>query len=453
MKQTESGVKTTSLRRQLSAGLSLGLIVLFLSFWGVTTYSLHHLTEDYLVKRLTHDAEAIPAALQRDQQGSLALNLTQLEPIFLRQLSGHYFMLRSANQQLLSPSLNNFAFEFRTTDQAVQIYETAGPAHGDILVRLTRIEFEGQTLQLAVAEDHTPIERAIWWLDGIMALLSLVGLIGIWLWQQTILRRSFASLTPIRQALLDAPHQGIPADLVVPQEVAPLVQTLNQTLAQLHNRLARSRQRTGNLAHSLKTPLNLIYQQLESGEISADLRHKLSEQAQRINQLIERELKKARLAGGDLHAQTLTLPDDISALLQGFSKLYRDKNIAYQTQLPAPGLVLTMDKEDGYELLGNLLDNASKWCRHQVTLSLTVQQRDLLIEIDDDGEGVDIATLDLLKQRGQRLDESQPGYGLGLSIVDEIVQIYQGEWMMQPSSILGGLQVRIHLPGLVVSKD
>jgi len=74
MKQTEPGVKTPSLRRQLSTGLSLGLIVLFLSFWGVTTYSLHHLTEDYLVNRLTHDAEAIPAALQRDQYGNLAIS-------------------------------------------------------------------------------------------------------------------------------------------------------------------------------------------------------------------------------------------------------------------------------------------------------------------------------------------------------------------------------------------
>lgn len=440
-----------SLQSQLSLSLSLGLIVLFGLFWGVMSYSVHHLAEEYIVVRLNHDTDNFKKALYVDEQQRIQVDLDEVDPIFLRPESGHYFVVKRPNgEPIRSPSLQDHPFYVKSLgSESLKVYETHGSISDHVMVRVSSWSFENQPIELALAEDHAQIEQAVHLLDWVFGLLSLAGLAAIWFWQQTILKRSFSGLQPMRQALETAPHLGVPKDIQVPLEIEPLVSSLNQTLAQLHERLARSRQRTGNLAHSLKTPLNLIYQQLESSALPAELRQSLSEQAQRINQLIDRELKKARLAGGELHAQTFDFQQDLQDLLEGFQKLYREKDLSYDLQLNLQTPVL-IDREDGFELLGNLIDNASKWCRQQVNIKIASQQDGLVIVVEDDGEGVEQDDLERLKQRGKRLDETQPGYGLGLSIVEEIVQVYQGQWQLEPSD-LGGLKVSIQLPSLIKS--
>ena len=441
-----------SLQSQLSLSLSLGLVVLFGLFWGVMTYSIHHLAEDYIVMRLNHDTESLKKALYVDEHQRVQVNLDEVDPIFLRPESGHYYVVKRPNgQPIRSPSLQDSPFYVKSLGaKNLEVYETQGLISDYVMVRVSSWSFNGQTLELALAEDHSQIEQAVYLLDWIFGLLSLLGLAAILFWQQTILKRGFSGLQPMRQALETAPHLGVPKEIQVPSEIEPLVNSLNQTLTQLHERLARSRQRTGNLAHSLKTPLNLIYQQLESNALPLELRQSLSEQAQRINQLIDRELKKARLAGGELHAQTFDFQQDLQDLIDGFKKLYREKDIDYDVHIHHIHLQtrVLIDREDGFELLGNLLDNASKWCRQQVRIVIENQQDGMMIAVEDDGAGVEGNGLQLLKQRGKRLDETQPGYGLGLSIVEEIVQIYQGQWQLETSE-LGGLKVSIQLPPLI----
>lgn len=440
-----------SLQSQLSLSLSLGLIVLFGLFWGVMSYSVHHLAEEYIVMRLNHDTENLKKALYVDEQQRIQVDLDEVDPIFLRPESGHYFVVKRPNgEPIRSPSLQAHPFYVKSLgSESLKVYETHGSISDYVMVRVSSWSIDDQSIELALAEDHAQIEQMVHLLDWVFGFLSLIGLAAIWFWQQTILKRGFSGLQPMRQALETAPHLGVPKDIQVPSEIEPLVSSLNQTLAQLHERLARSRQRTGNLAHSLKTPLNLIYQQLESSDLPAELRQSLSEQAQRINQLIDRELKKARLAGGELHAQTFDFQQDLQDLLEGFQKLYREKDLSYDLQLNLKTPVL-IDREDGFELLGNLIDNASKWCRQQVGIKIASQQDGLVIVVEDDGEGVEQDDLERLKQRGKRLDETQPGYGLGLSIVEEIVQVYQGQWQLETSD-LGGLKVSIQLPSLIKS--
>ncbi|WP_029935073.1 sensor histidine kinase [Thiomicrospira pelophila] len=438
-----------SLQSQLSISLSFGLIALFGLFWGVMSYSVHHLAEEYIVMRLNHDTENLKKALYQDEQQRIQINLEEVDPIFLHPESGHYFVVkRPSGEPIRSPSLQDHPFYVKSLgSESLKVYETQGSMSDHVMVRVSSWSINDQPIELALAEDHAQIEDMVHLLDWVFALLSLAGLAAIWFWQQTILKRGFSGLQPMRQALETAPHLGVPKDIQVPSEIEPLVNSLNKTLAQLHERLARSRQRTGNLAHSLKTPLNLIYQQLESSRLPAELRQSMSEQAQRINQLIDRELKKARLAGGELHAQTFDFQQDLQDLIEGFQKLYREKDIHYNVQinLQVPFLI---DREDGFELLGNLIDNASKWCCQHVSIHITSQQNGLVVMIEDDGKGVEHEGLQRLKQRGQRLDETQPGYGLGLSIVEEIVQIYQGQWQIEPS-YLGGLKVKVQLPQLI----
>ena len=109
------------------------------------------------------------------------------------------------------------------------------------------------------------------------------------------------------------------------------------------------------------------------------------------------------------------------------------------------------DRGDLTELLGNLLDNACKWCRFQVRLSASrdpaagARQR-LRLTVEDDGPGVGDADRDRVLERGVRADEQVPGHGLGLAMVRDTVDLYGGTLTIGRSP-LGGLQVTVRLPG------
>mgnify|MGYP006180876671 CR=1 FL=1 len=113
-----------------------------------------------------------------------------------------------------------------------------------------------------------------------------------------------------------------------------------------------------------------------------------------------------------------------------------------------PGLRLPWDREDLLELLGNLLDNACKWARSEVVVALEAQTGAWCLVVDDDGPGVEAARRDAVLARGVRLDETVPGSGLGLHIVQELAGVYGGTLALADSP-LGGLRVRLTLPAAV----
>jgi signal transduction histidine kinase len=110
-------------------------------------------------------------------------------------------------------------------------------------------------------------------------------------------------------------------------------------------------------------------------------------------------------------------------------------------------LRLPWDREDILELLGNLLDNACKWARQEVQVSIThnVSQERFELIVEDDGPGIAEPEREQVLSRGTRIDEQVQGHGLGLGIVRDIVEHCGGELSLQQSS-LGGLAVVIHLP-------
>lgn len=108
------------------------------------------------------------------------------------------------------------------------------------------------------------------------------------------------------------------------------------------------------------------------------------------------------------------------------------------------------EAQDLHEILGNVLDNAFKWCETRVQVQ--VQRAEALgrpnalkITIDDDGKGIDTSAYPRIFQRGVRADEVAPGSGLGLAIVADLVLLYGGsiEAMRSP---LGGLRIEIYFP-------
>ncbi|WP_127470384.1 sensor histidine kinase [Thiomicrorhabdus aquaedulcis] len=474
-----------SLETQLRNALSVSLLALFLLFWWVTTYSIHQLIEQYVVTRLSHDAEILQRQLTL-QNGQWSWDQNSNEVIYQRPQSGHYFWVTTVNADasvplasLSSPSLSDFSLFAPTDSQHAAVYETMGPK--DKMVLVYRAAFamtdavSGQKADayLFVVEDHSPIQNILRQFDWLFGLFSLLGLLGLWWLQKRILKRSFASLQPVRHSL----NQVLAGEVAsinhqVPKEIAPLVSTLNHVLGQLQSRLERSRQATGNLAHALKSPLNVLYQFLDDPHMNANpaLKTVLLEQAKRMEVLIERELSKARTAGRGLSLQTFHFSDDLRDLLASLKQLHIDKIIEYQVvEFDFEGL--DFDREDLFELLGNVLDNASKWCQSRVRVLVVLEPMEQInqmnqinppglvnapairLVVEDDGQGVSADDMLLMQQRGTRLDESQPGHGLGLSIAADIAKAYGGRLEFSQHRVfiaqvapLSGLQVSVILP-------
>lgn len=164
-----------------------------------------------------------------------------------------------------------------------------------------------------------------------------------------------------------------------------------------------------------------------------------------MRRITDRELRQARMAGEALGGQRFEVEHELSRLLSMFRHLHPEKTFSHRVDCPDAAF-LRADREDMYELFGNLLDNAAKWAKNEVHVAVSNTADGWLIRVEDDGPGVAAASLHELSRRGTRLDESRDGHGLGLAIVREIVDLYGGSLSFARSESLGGLGVEILLP-------
>ena len=104
-----------------------------------------------------------------------------------------------------------------------------------------------------------------------------------------------------------------------------------------------------------------------------------------------------------------------------------------------------IEAHDFSEILGIVLDNAGKWSNRCINCDIAVSTTTLTLTTDDDGFGVAEEDLSRLGERGTRLDERRPGYGLGLSILAQLIARYSGHSRFERSP-LGGLRVTVTLP-------
>lgn len=437
-----------SLQARLGVGVVASVVALFGAQWLVMNDSLRTLTETYFMARLQHDMDGVLAALQFAPDGQPELNNNPLDSLFHKPFSGHYYQLLAGDAVLRSRSLWDRDLHIQAAPLGSRhIFHTRGPQGQSLIVLLAAFEKYGHPVTIAVAEDYSPIAdqfRSFQWRYVLISVVALLGLIGV---QMLLVRLSLRPLEQMRRNV-GRLEQGEITHLVgnVPSEVAPLVDELNHLIAVLGQRLERSRNALGNLAHALKTPLTVINQLLHSDELAQypELREQLRAQSDAIGRLIQRELKRARLAGAVTPGRRFNPEQEIPPLLVMFEQIYRDKTLDVMGRVPR-GLRSGAEREDMLELFGNLLDNACKWAAHKVVLTME-DGADLVATVEDDGPGVDTELLPQLVERGVRADESVNGHGLGLAIAQEIVAHYGGEITFSRSETLGGFKVRVRLP-------
>jgi two-component system sensor histidine kinase PhoQ len=288
-------------------------------------------------------------------------------------------------------------------------------------------------------------QQLVGWFAGI-ALLFVATLALLLQWLSQPMRRLEGEIKEIEAGARQRLGEQWPRELTV------ITSNLNALLDGERTRIQRYRDTLGNLAHSLKTPLAVMRQSLGSGTGGAD-RRALDGEIDRMSGIIEHQMKRAATSGGVLLGQAPVDVAPVVAELRGaLLMVYGGKDMSLETAI-ASGAQFIGDRADLTELLGNLLDNACKWCRSRVIIAAAIGQGEgsrtaLHLTIDDDGMGIAEADRARVLQRGGRADEATPGYGIGLAMVHDTVELYGGS-MRISSSTLGGARFELHLPGRI----
>ncbi|MCO7579011.1 MULTISPECIES: sensor histidine kinase [Pseudomonas chlororaphis group] len=433
-----------SIQRRLSLGLITVMLVVGLVLAQTSLWLFEVGLQRYLEAGLQEDSESLLLALVRGPQG-LQLDERRLSPAYQRPFSGHYFRIDFADVHWRSRSL--WDQELPQLQRAgLQSDLQLGPEGQQLLVLRSDYKRLGQSISISVAQDYTPVRESFQRMRQVGLGLGLAGLLLILLLQRITVRRALRPLETAREQIAQLQQgQRSQLDAQVPVELEPLVAQINHLLAHTEDSLNRSRNALGNLGHALKTPLAVLLS-LASGpklEGHPEVRRVLLEQLQQVQQRLNRELNRARLAGDALPGVLFECDAELPGLLATLNMIHGEHlDLSYQAP---PGLRLPWDREDLLELLGNLLDNACKWADAQVRLSVEERPQGFCLRVEDDGPGIPEARRNEVLSRGARLDEQTDGHGLGLGIVRDIVDACGGTLSLGDSE-WGGLRVEVELP-------
>ncbi len=427
-----------SLERSLSWRMGALMLVVLLVLLGIAAWLGRETAIQFALSRLHHDAEAIISGM--DMRARKVVR--SLPPIYTQPLSGHYYVVRfDDGQRLLSRSLWDHELVLPAQTSANPGYWlTDGPAQQRLLVWQSHYEKGGERFVIAIAEDVAPLLAAIWRFVWIGVIAALAAVLVMLLLQRLAIRRAFARLDLLRddvRAVREGRRQSLGDE--VPVEVRPLVGEFNQLLDAWRQHQERARNAVGNLAHALKGPLNIIYR-------LGNRQPELLAQAEQMERLIETELKRARITGRAAVGRHFSPRADVADLVETIRALHHRKALEIDWRVDAPATV-PLDQNDMLELIGNLLDNAAKWAQRRIRLTVTANaDGGFELMLDDDGPGIGAEQRERLLVRGNRLDENQPGHGLGLAIAHEIAISYGGRLVLGKADGLGGLRVRVQLP-------
>ena len=238
-----------------------------------------------------------------------------------------------------------------------------------------------------------------------------------------------------------------------PVEIAPLARETNALIDANREIVERARTHVGNLAHAIKTPLSVIVNEA-SAHAADPFAEKVMEQADVMRDQLAHHLERARIAARVSVVGTVTeVAPAIEALRRTMEKIHRDRGILVEAKADSSAK-FRGERQDLEEMVGNLVDNACKWAASRVFIEVLVEAPTqagagprLRLIVDDDGRGLSEAERAQVSRRGQRLDESKPGSGLGLSIVTDLAALYGGSLSLSGAPT-GGLRAELVLPGI-----
>lgn len=441
---------------------SLGLRLLALAaVWVVVALALAGIAltdifrnhaEAEMARYMELHLDELTASLSHSQGQELVIIKELSDPRFQRPFSGLYWQAVAAGgARLRSRSLWDQQLDvvgMVPDDGALHRLSATGPDGEELAVwsRRVRLPESADSVELSVAGTTAELSAATRRFAGVLSLSLGVLAVGLLAAAVAQVRLGLVPLDRLRRALADL-RAGRSGRLVgaFPSEVQPLADDLNQLLADNAEMVERARTQAGNLAHALKTPLTIIANSADrlSDPAEATL---VRVETDRMRRQIDRHLTRARAAamakGAGLRTPVMA---SLRPLARTVTRLHPDRDIQVDVA-GDDGLLFRGEAQDLQEMVGNLLDNAAKWCRSQVRVAVdadTAQQ--IRITITDDGPGIPAAERAAVLARGVRLDEAMPGSGLGLAIVDDLARLYGGALELADAPG-GGLSAILILP-------
>ncbi|MGE9550368.1 two-component system sensor histidine kinase PhoQ [Erwinia amylovora] len=233
-----------------------------------------------------------------------------------------------------------------------------------------------------------------------------------------------------------------------PQELKSLVRNLNLLLDNERQRYTRYRTTLSDLTHSLKTPLAVLQTTLRSLRGGRNLSIEqaepiMLEQISRISQQIGYYLHRASMQADHnvLKRELHSVPGLLDSLCSALNKVYQRKGVVLTLDI-SPELTFVGEQNDFMEVMGNVLDNACKYCLEFVEITARQTDDELHLIVDDDGPGIPESKRDVIFIRGQRADTLRPGQGLGLAVARDILEQYTGD-IIATTSELGGARMEV----------
>lgn len=441
-------MKRGSLRLRLVAGGAAAIIAaLVLAGFGLT-----YLFERHLMRSLTADLEVhlrqALASIELNTAGQPQLIREPGDPRFSEPLSGLYWQLSMGTGAVTrSRSLWDVALPLPQDELLagdMHSHRVAGPGQTELLAIERTVLLTSNNspvpVRVAVAADLAKITktRQSFARDLMLSLALLAAALAAATWIQIGL--GLRPLARVREGIAAIrAGQTRKMEAAVPSEVAPLVQEINDLVAAQDKDLELARGRAADLAHGLKTPLSAL-----AADVSVlrargehEIAGRIEDVGEAMRRHIEHELARARIRGKrGFNVGTATL---LKPLLDSLVSIQRrtstGERLTYQCAV-LDGTEIAMDKADLAEVLGNLLENASRHAKSHVRVCFTSDSR---VAIEDDGAGVPENLRVWVLKRGQRLDERAGGAGLGLAIVQDVLDAYDRRLVLETSS-LGGLR-------------
>ncbi len=429
-----------SLKKKVTRNLIINMLLVMCGLLVIMRFSVERILQDYVLTRLQHDAESLVSVIQRNNHNTWEINPAHLSRVYNRVRSGHYYKVRINRQILTSRSLFDTKFPLIEQQKDKGSYSKVdGPGNETWLIWYQVVVKQKQAMEIWIAEDIQPLQEQLFRYSlYAIALVVLLSLTLVLLQQQT-LNKAFHIFELLRRNISSIRHlEQDKTGLQVPMEIMPLVNEIEMLVDQLRNRIERTRHAIGNLAHELKRPIQLLSLQQEQKRIP-----EMIEPLDEIQHIVERELKRAKISGSKHSSGVFNIAEEIPFMIEIMNKIY--PNVKINFKHPEEIGNIDFDRDDMLELVGNLLDNACKFSNHQVSLSISMQEQKLIIIFDDDGQGIQSQKIESIQKRGVRLDETQAGHGLGLSICSAILDSYKGDISFSKSE-LGGLKVKLKLP-------
>lgn len=445
-------VKSLSFRLLVSAGLVLAAFFALASV--VLEQGFRESAEQALKEKLQVHVYSLLSAAELKNSGDLSMPANLPEPQFATPGSGLYGFIHLAKKNLVwrspsaiglnvtpPPELIAGTMQFLLTEQGryalhyAVIWKNVAGVEREYIFTVTE---DAQFVSSQVSRFRETLRA---WLLSLGVVLIFIQLVLL-RWSLKPLRiivKDLAAIEKGRKTHLDGDYAT---------ELEGLAGNLNAFINSERAHLERYRNALADLAHSLKTPLSILRGCTESFSVNKET---VKEQIFRMDEIVEYQLQRAAAKGEHKTPGTVDLSAVIKKISASLNKVYIDKNIAFDMTVPEQSLIY-YEEGDLYEIAGNLMDNACKWCRNTVKVSISLSQRKgrrnyaILLEIEDDGPGIPAGKLAEILKRGVRADENIHGHGIGMAVVYELVGLLGGLLEGKKSEALGGMKWSVYLP-------